>query len=74
MAKRIENWIAVKWIGGKFDGVVYDINRHNTNAKPPFKLGQIVELKKFKALMLDKQEGLWEHRIRCSVIENRKGR
>ena len=45
MAKRIENWITVKWIGGKFDRVMYDINRRNINAKPPFKLGQIVELK-----------------------------
>ena len=48
MATRKENWISIKWIGGRYDGIVYDINKRNVNTKPPFKIGQIVGLKKLK--------------------------
>ena len=40
--KRAENWVSIRWIAGKYDGIIYDINRRNMNAKLPFKLGQIV--------------------------------
>ena len=43
-----ENWVAVCWIGGQYDRIVYDVNRRNISTKPPFTIGQVVELKKLK--------------------------
>ena len=42
--KNTDNWIQIEWIGGKFDGIIYDINIRSVVEKPPFKIGQEVTL------------------------------
>ena len=43
-----DNWLVIKWMGGRFDGVIYDINIPNIVEKPSFQIGQQVTLRKIK--------------------------
>ena len=74
MAKRAENWVSIRWIG-RYDGIIYDINRRNINAKLPFELGQIVELKKLKGMrpgqkgeiMMAQESLYWQNKISRNI-------
>ena len=46
--KNWDNWLLIKWLGGKYNSIVYRINRRNISSKPPYEVGQVVELKKLR--------------------------